>query len=117
MKRVDFAANALFKSYGDICCSSWPSSLLDELSMYKSDSDSFCSTTVVYRSSDTPLIQIEGSTTKQNQLRDFEIFKISSKISRFPIRSQFIINLSKFQQRSTRFQATAPRVSHNSALL
>ena len=81
MKRVDFAANALFKSYGDICCSSWPSSLLDELSMYKSDSDSFCSTTVVYTSSDTPLIQTRG---RQPSKISYEI----SKSLRFQVRFQ-----------------------------
>ena len=41
MKRVDCSTNALFKSYGDICCLSWPSSLFDELSMYKSDGNNF----------------------------------------------------------------------------
>ena len=48
MKRVDCFARVLFKRYGDICCLSWPSSLLDELSMYKSDSNKFFSTIVVY---------------------------------------------------------------------
>ena len=57
MKRVDFSTNAQVKSYGDICCVSWSSSLCDELSMCKSDSDSFLSTSVVYRSGNTPLIQ------------------------------------------------------------
>ena len=57
MKRVDFSANAQVKSYGDICCVSWPSLLRDELSMCESDNDSFLSTSVVYISGDTPLIQ------------------------------------------------------------
>ena len=57
MKHVDFSANAQVKSYGDICCVSWPSSLHDELSMCESDSDSFLSTSVVYRPDNTPLIQ------------------------------------------------------------
>ena len=45
MKRMDFATNDLFKSYGDICCLSKASSLLYEVLMYKSDSDSFFLTT------------------------------------------------------------------------
>ena len=53
MKRVEFLENALFKSYGGICWSSRSSSLLDELSMHKRDSDGFFSTRVVYRSSYT----------------------------------------------------------------
>ena len=72
MKCVDFATNALFKSYGNICCSSWPSLLLDELPMYESDSDSFCSTTVVYRSTDTPLIQTRG---RQPSKTSYKILK------------------------------------------
>ena len=60
MKRVNFSANAQVKSYGDICCVSWPSSLRDELSMCESDSDSFLSTSVVYRPGDTPLIQMRA---------------------------------------------------------
>ena len=48
MKRVEFLENALFKSYGGICWSSRSSSLLDELSMNKRDSDDFFSTRVVY---------------------------------------------------------------------
>ena len=57
MKRVDFSANAQVKSYGDICCVSWLSSLRDELSICESDSDSFLSTSVVYKpAGDTPLI-------------------------------------------------------------
>ena len=38
---VDFIENTLFKSYGDICWSSLPSLLLDQLSMDKRDSDGF----------------------------------------------------------------------------
>ena len=45
------------KSYGNICCVSWSSSLRDELLMCASDSDSFLSTSVVYRPGDTPLMQ------------------------------------------------------------
>ena len=48
MKHVDCSVNTLFKSYGGFCCLSWPSSLLDELSMYKGDSNVFFSTIVVY---------------------------------------------------------------------
>ena len=59
MKHVDFVDNALFKSYGDIYWSSRPSSRRDELSMCKSYSDNFFSTTVVYRYSDTTLIQVK----------------------------------------------------------
>ena len=51
---MDFATNDLFKSYGNICCLSKASLLLDEVSMYKSDSDTFLLTTIVYRSSKTP---------------------------------------------------------------
>ena len=69
MKRVDCSANALFKSYGNICCSSWPFSLLDKLLMYKSDSKKILST----RCSDIPLIQMRD---RQNQLQSFtEMFK------------------------------------------
>ena len=57
MKRVNFSANAQGKSYGDICCVSWPSLLCDELSMCESDIDSFLPTSVMYRPGDTPLIQ------------------------------------------------------------
>ena len=57
MKCMDFSANAQVKSYGDICCVSWPSSLRDELLMCESDSNSFLSTSVVYRPGETPLIQ------------------------------------------------------------
>ena len=60
MKRVNFSANVQVKSYGDICCVSWPYSLRDELSMCESDSDSFLSTSVVYRPGDTPLIQMRA---------------------------------------------------------
>ena len=57
MYHVDFSANAQVKSYGDICCVPWPSSLCDEFLMCKSDSDSFLSTSVVYRpGGDAPLI-------------------------------------------------------------
>ena len=48
MKRVDCSASALFKRYGNIYCLAWPSLLLDELTMCKSDSNKFFSTTVVY---------------------------------------------------------------------
>ena len=48
MERVDYFASILFKNCGDMCCLSWPSSLLDELSVYKNDSNKFFSTVVVY---------------------------------------------------------------------
>ena len=38
---MDLAKNALFKSYGVICLSSPPSTVPDELSMNRSDSDGF----------------------------------------------------------------------------
>ena len=57
MKCVDCSANALFKSHGNIRCSSWPSSLLDELLMYKSDSNN--------TSNDTTLIQKRDQQTQQ----------------------------------------------------
>ena len=69
--------------------------------------DIFFSVTVVYRSSITPLIQMtEQQSSKTNykilkswrfQVR-FQDFKISNKLL-------IIINLSRFQQRSARFQA------------
>ena len=86
MKRVDFVNNTLFKSYGNICWSSRPTSLSDELSMYKGYSDSFFSTTVVCRFSDTTDLD-EESTTKQNHLQDFEISKILNSL-RFQVRFQ-----------------------------
>ena len=84
MKCVYFAANAWVKIYGDIYWSSWPSLLHDKLSMYKSDSDRFLSITVVYTSSDTPLIQMRTQQpSKTSWLQDFEIFKISSGFQDF----------------------------------
>ena len=48
-----YVENALFKSSGDICWPPLPSSLLDELSMYKRDSDGFFSRRLVCRYSDS----------------------------------------------------------------
>ena len=56
------SANIVFKSYGDICHSSWSSSLLDELSKYKSDSNNNQSS-VLRTSSDTLLIQMRDQQT------------------------------------------------------
>ena len=53
MNCVDFVENASFKSSGDICWPPWPSSLLDELSIDKRDSDGFISRLVVRSSSDS----------------------------------------------------------------
>ena len=99
MKCVDFIDNALFKGYGNICCSSQPSSLCDKLSVYKSDSDSFFSTTIVYIFSHTPPIQVREQQPSKIS------YKISSEILEFPITFQLIVNLSIFQQWSMRFQA------------
>ena len=48
---MDFFENALFRSSGNIGCASLPSSLFEELSMNKRDSDGFFSRRLVYRSS------------------------------------------------------------------
>ena len=50
---VDFVENALFKSSADIYWLPLPSSLLDELSMDKRDSDGFFSNRIVCRTSDS----------------------------------------------------------------
>ena len=52
MHCVDFVENALFKSSDDVYWSPLPSSLLDWLSMDKSDSDGFFSSRLVCRTSD-----------------------------------------------------------------
>ena len=49
---VTFVENALFKRSSDICQRSLPSSLLDELSMDKRDSNGFLSRRLVCRSGD-----------------------------------------------------------------
>ena len=49
---MDFFENALFRSYGDICCASLPSLLLNELSMNERDSDGFFSKRLVCGTSD-----------------------------------------------------------------
>ena len=41
----------------------------------------------------------EGSATKQNHPQDFEIFKISSEISRFHVRFQDYNKISRFHAR------------------
>ena len=74
MKRVDCYVSTLFWQYLLFVL---PFLASDELSMYKSDSNKFFSTIVVYY---TPLIQTRDRQTQQNQRRDFEIFNIS----RFP---------------------------------
>ena len=61
MHCVAFVENALFKSSGDICWPPLPSSLLDELSMDKIDSDSSFSRRVVCRSSDRSYYSIDSS--------------------------------------------------------
>ena len=80
MKRVDFLENASFKSYGDICWSSRSSSLLDELSVYRRDSDDFFSTRVAYRSSysshnstDSSLYSSTGSVLVEQKLLGFYV--------------------------------------------
>ena len=52
MHCVEFVENTLFKSSGNICWPPLPSSLLDELSMDKIDSDGSFSRRLVCRSSD-----------------------------------------------------------------
>ena len=52
MHCVDFIENALFKSSGEICWSPLPSSLLDELSMDKRDSNGFFSRRLACRTND-----------------------------------------------------------------
>ena len=49
---VDFVENTLFNSSGEICWSPLPSSLLDELSMDKRDSDGFFSRRLACRTND-----------------------------------------------------------------
>ena len=82
MKCVDFSANAQVKSHGNICCESWPSSLRNELSMCKSDSDSFLSTSVVYRPGNTPLIQTRAR--QPSKPVSYEISKSLRFQVRFP---------------------------------
>ena len=58
---VDFAENALFKSFSDICWLPLPSSLLDQLSVDKRDSGGFFSSRLVCRTSDSSYNSTDSS--------------------------------------------------------
>ena len=58
---VDFFENTLLRSSGDICCAPLPSSLLDELSVNKTDSDDFFSRRLLCSSSDSSYKSTDSS--------------------------------------------------------
>ena len=74
MKHVEFVENTLFKSYGEVCWSSQPSLLLDELSVDKRDSDGFFSRRLACRTSNRSYSSTDSSLVTVDYQQSFLAF-------------------------------------------